>query len=122
VTVLVDTSVWVDHLRTGNERLSALLDDGHVICHRLVIGELACGNLRNRLETLQLLRALPLTDEATFEESLGFVDGHRLYGRGLGWIDVQLLASAFLSRCSLWTLDRRLGDAAASLGVAAGDA
>jgi predicted nucleic acid-binding protein len=118
VTVLVDTSVWVDHLRSGNDRLAALLDGGHAMCHRLVIGELACGNLRNREETLQLLQALPCADEATFEESLRFVDNHRLHGRGLGWIDVRLLASALLTPCPLWTLDRRLAAAAASLGAA----
>jgi len=117
VTVLVDTSVWVDHLRRGNPQLIDLLERGGVLCHPHVIGELACGNLQHRTEILELLNALPQTFTATFSEALVFLEMHHLYGRGLGWIDVQLLTSARLSACPLWTLDRRLAKAAAELDV-----
>ena len=116
MTVLVDTSVWVDHLRKGNQSFSALLEEGRILCHPLVIGELACGNLRNRKEILELLTALPQASSAKFEEALVFLESENLHGRGLGWIDVQLLASAMLSGCPLWTLDRRLARAARELG------
>jgi hypothetical protein len=118
VTVLVDTSVWVDHLRKGNQAFAAVLEEGRVLCHPLVIGELACGNLRNRDEILELLAALPQASSATFEEALVFLETEKLHGRGLGWIDVQLLTSARLSGCPLWTLDRRLAKAAREQGAA----
>jgi len=117
VTVLVDTSVWVDHLRQRNQAFSALLEEGRVLCHPQVIGELACGNLHNRMEILELLAALPRASSATFEEALIFLESENLHGRGLGWVDVQLLASARPSGCPLWTLDRRLAKAARELGV-----
>ena len=110
---LVDTSVWVDHLRHGNRRLGALLDEGHVCCHRFVVGELACGTLRNREEVLGLLTALPATPMAEHEEVLALINHRRLAGRGLGWVDMHLLASALLAPCALWTLDRALAAAAA---------
>ncbi len=112
---LVDTSVWIDHLRNGNKRLAALLDDGGACCHPFVIGELACGSLKNREEVLRLLRALPEAPFAEHEEVLTFVSERRLAGRGLGWIDMHLLASALLGHCSVWTLDQALGSAAAEL-------
>ena len=118
MTVLVDTSVWVDHLRRGNQAFSEMLEEGEVLCHPLVVGELACGNLGNRDEILELLTALPRAYSATFEEALVFLGTGNLYGRGLGWIDVQLLASAKLSACPFWTLDRRLATAALEIGVA----
>ena len=117
MTVLVDTSVWVDHLQRRNQVFSALLEEGRVLCHPQVIGELACGNLHNRKEILELLAALPHASSATFEEVLVFLESESLHGRGLGWVDVQLLASARLSGCPLWTLDRRLVKAARELGV-----
>ncbi len=115
MTVLVDTSVWVDHFRRGNERLAGLLDRGAVLCHPHVIGELACGGLRNRREILELLLDLPRAPEATFDEVLALLERHTLHGAGLGWIDVHLLASALLSS-PLWTLDRKLDQAAERLG------
>jgi len=118
VTVLVDTSVWVDHFRRGNQQLVDLLEGGRVLCHPDVIGELACGSLHNRAEILELLNALPQATAVTFPEALAFLEAHRLYGRGLGWIDTQLLASARLSGCPLWTLDRRLATAAAEFELA----
>ena len=113
--VLVDTSVWVDHLRRGNDLLAALLERGAVLCHPAVIGELACGGLRNRKTVLGLLLDLPRAPEATFDEALALLERHTLHGAGLGWIDVHLLASALLSS-PLWTLDRKLDRAAKRLG------
>ncbi len=115
---LVDTSVWVDHLRRGNAGLSQLLLHEQVLCHNFVIGELACGQLRRRTEVLSLLRALPRARTVDDDSALAFIEAHRLMGSGLGWIDVHLLASTFLSDVPLWTLDRRLLQAAVRLGVA----
>lgn len=119
MTVLVDTSVWVDHLRGDNQQLVDLLENGRVLCHPDVIGEIACGNLHNRAEILELLNALPQATAVTFSEALTFLEVHHLYGRGLGWVDTQLLASARVSGCPLWTLDRRLAKAAAELEAGA---
>ena len=119
--VLVDTSIWVDHLNRGNERLTRLLEDGLVVCHPYVIGELACGRLKNRREVLGLLQALPQAPVAEQEELLRLVDTHRLYGRGLGWIDIHLLGGALLSSCAIWTGDKGLIAAARALGIAAGN-
>ena len=117
--ILVDTSVWVDHLRGGNARLRRILSEDAVLCHPFVAGELACGQLRNRGEVLSLLHQLPRVRTLDDAEALGFIERHRLMGRGLGWVDVHLLGSTVLSRVSLWTLDRRLAEAAARLGAAA---
>ena len=106
--VLVDTSVWVDHLRRGNDQLINLLNDGDVICHHFVIGELACGNIKNRKEILSLLQALPKAAQASHHEILEFIEINNLMGKGLGYIDVHLLASAFLSNTILWSLDKKL--------------
>ena len=116
--VLVDTSVWVDHLRAGIPLLSDLLSAGDVATHPSVVGELACGNLTNRTEIMTLLAALPQAKLATHEEAMSLIEIHRLHGHGLGRIDVNLLASAMLSRMPLWTRDRKLHSAAKSLGIA----
>ncbi|HMK60823.1 MAG TPA: type II toxin-antitoxin system VapC family toxin [Dissulfurispiraceae bacterium] len=116
--VLVDTSVWVAHLRDGNDALEALLNEGLVVNHPFVIGELACGNLRNRTEILSLLYALPVALTVEHEEILDFIENHRLMGKGLGYIDVHLLASAMLTKVRLWTLDKRLHDVAFQLKTA----
>jgi hypothetical protein len=115
--MLVDTSVWVDHLRRGNARLGSCLENGEVECHPFVIGELACGNLKNRAELLELLAALPRVLEADHDEVLAFIESKRLMGRGLGWVDAHLLVSALLSRTSLWTLDKRLAAEARALQI-----
>ena len=115
--VLIDTSVWVSHLRQAHAGLVALLNDGEVACHPFIVGELACGNIKNRNEILMLLQALPVAKVATHEELLRFIEIHGLMGKGLGLIDAHLLASAVLSRVSLWTLDKALRAAAASLGM-----
>src|SRR5215469_7583024 len=113
--MLVDTSVWVDHLRRRNPRLVGLLEQAQVWTHAFVIGELACGNLAQRDKVLNALTALPQAPVASHEEVLAFLDAHRLMGRGLGWIDVHLLASAKLARLPVWTLDKRLAAIANTL-------
>ena len=113
---LVDTSVWVQHLRNDNRNLRALLEEGSVLCHPFVVGEIACGSIRNRAEVLGLLRMLPHAAIADHEEVLNLLNRKRLHGRGVGWIDLHLLASAVLSEASLWTLDRRLSAVAAESG------
>ena len=116
--VLVDTSVWIDHLRYGNADLAALLNRGTVLCHTFIIGELTCGNLQNREKTLHLLGLLSKAVKATDEDAMTFIEVKRLMGKGLGYIDVHLLASTILSDTMLWTFDKTLNDAAISLGVA----
>ena len=113
--ILVDTSVWVDHLRNGNRRLSELLAAELVACHPLVIGELACGNLKQRTEILSLLHALPVLPRVSDDEILFFIEKHRLFGKGLGLTDLHLLASCRLAKCEMWTLDKGLQRAAAEL-------
>ncbi len=113
--ILVDTSVWVDHMRRSNERLAGLLDAGHVLCHPFVVGELACGNLVRRDRILGLLNDLPEAPVAEHAEVLQLVQSRRVYGQGLGWIDMHLMASSLLARCQLWSLDKRLHAAAQRL-------
>ena len=115
--ILVDTSVWVDHLRKGSPQLATLLTEGRVVCHTFVIGELACGNLKNRAAILSLLTALPAVTLAGHSEVMGLVVDRNLHGKGLGWIDVHLLTSCLLSGCALWTADKALTTAARSLHV-----
>ena len=116
--ILVDTSVWVNHLRRGNARLAGMLEDGIVVSHPFVIGELACGTLRLRAALLSLLAELPVATIATHAEAMAFIEFRRLMGRGLGSVDVHLLAAALMDRLPLWTLDKRLDVAAKALGVA----
>jgi len=116
--VVVDTSVWVAHLRDGTIGLEELLEEGDVVCHLFIVGELACGNLKNRSEVLSLLQALPMAVHAEHEEVLQFIENHRLMGKGLGYIDVHLLASANLMRVPLWTLDRKLNAVCSKMGLA----
>jgi predicted nucleic acid-binding protein len=114
---LVDTSVWVDHLKVGNARLVSLLESGDVLTHPFIIGEIACGSLRRRGEILGLLAALPGVPVADHSDVLFLVESQRLFGHGIGWIDVHLLASARLAHVQLLTLDRPLVRAAALAGV-----
>lgn len=118
--VIVDTSVWVSHLRGDHEGLVELLEAGEAMCHPFVLGELACGNLKNRAAIIGLLQLLPSAAVVQDEEALAFIDANKLMGRGLGYIDVHLLASARLSGVPLWTLDKRLDSAAAELACAYG--
>lgn len=116
--VLVDTSVWVAHLRYGTIGLEALLNKGKVVCHPFIVGELACGNLQNRSEILASLQALPQAIPATHEEVMQFIENFSLMGKGLGYIDMHLLASALLTKVPLWTLDKRLHEMAIKLELA----
>jgi predicted nucleic acid-binding protein len=115
--VLVDTSVWVSHLRDGNAELANLLNDGKVLCHPLIVGELACGNLKDRSVILSFLQLLPLSLEAEHEEVLLFIENNRLMGQGMGYVDMQLIASALLTGVPIWTLDKKLAQAADSLHI-----
>ena len=110
--ILVDTSVWIDHLRGGNPELARLLDQSLVLTHPFVVGELACGNLKHRTRILADLDALPRAVTATHDEVLRLIADRKLWGSGLGWIDAHLLASALLTGCGFWTLDRKLERAA----------
>src|ERR1041385_2546828 len=104
--ILVDTSVWVDHFRRRNSGLTALLDQGRVISHPFVIGELALGTLKNRAEVLGLLAELPLAHTASHDDAITLVERRELFGQGIGWVDIHLLASALIGHLPLWTLDR----------------
>ena len=113
--ILVDTSVWIEHFRSGTIGLDSLLHDGRALCHPFIIGELACGNLANRAEILALLSELPMAARATNTEALQFIESRKLMGRGLGYIDIHLLMSALLTGVPLWTLDRMLHETSTTL-------
>jgi predicted nucleic acid-binding protein len=115
--VLVDTSVWVAHFRDGNAELASLLNDGNVLCHPLIAGELACGNFKDRAVILSFLQLLPMSIEAEHEEVLSFIESHHLMGKGMGYLDIRLLASAVLTDAPIWTLDKKLARAADSLQI-----
>jgi len=106
--ILVDTSVWIDHLRNGDPAMVSLLETDRVCSHDFVIGELACGTLRKRAEILSLVRSLPRLATATEDEALFLVENRRLMGRRIGYIDVHLLAATILGSARLWTRDKPL--------------
>ena len=115
--ILVDTSIWIDHLRSGNQHLSVLLDRAEVCMHPFIRGELACGNLQQRTTILALMRNLLSARVATDDEVLFMIERHALMGQGLGYIDMHLLAAVRLSDgVRLWTRDMRLNAAAQRLG------
>ena len=118
--ILVDTSIWVDHLRTTDPALAQLLDSGAVLGHPWVTGELALGSIRQRAEIIGLLNGLPQATVATPAEVLTFIDDCGIHGTGIGYVDAQLLASARLTDANLWTRDRRLAVAADRVRVSAG--
>jgi predicted nucleic acid-binding protein len=113
--ILVDTSIWVNHLRAGSPRLVSFLQESLVLTHSAVIGELACGTVKNRSEILALLQALPKAQIADDHEVLHLLETQKLYGAGLGWVDCHLLASAQLTGCGMWTADGALQKAAIKL-------
>jgi predicted nucleic acid-binding protein len=116
--ILVDTSIWVDHLRSRDARLTRLLDDRQISIHPFVVGELAVGHLRNRDEILFMLTLLPVTAVASHDEALRFITNFSLAGRGLGYIDIHLLAAVSLTpETSLWSKDKRLRSAAEDLSI-----
>ena len=106
--ILVDTSIWIDHFRSGSAALAALLQNEVVCTHDFVIGELACGNLRNRADVLGLLQSLPRLSAATQDETLFFIEQQAVMGRGIGYIDAHLLAAAVIRDIPIWTRDKRL--------------
>lgn len=117
--ILVDTSVWVDHLRAGDETMTALLDAGSVLVHPFVVGELALGHMRQRRIILSALQDMPQATVATDAEALSFIERHALAGLGIGYVDAQLLASTRLSVGSaFWTRDKRLAGIAERLDLA----
>jgi predicted nucleic acid-binding protein len=117
--ILVDTSVWVDHLRSGNAALAALLQDAEVLGHPWVAGELAMGRLSDRSELLGLFAGLPQAAVATDDELMLTIEHHQLYDRGIGWVDAAIVASTLLTPgARLWTRDRHLHDVATDLGLA----
>ena len=120
--ILVDTSVWVDHLRRGDAQLVDLLERSAVVIHPFVVGEIACGRLSDRALILELLQQLPMAIVAESDEVLGYIERHNLHGKGIGYIDVHLLASAAIGGTKLWTRDKRLGAVARELGCALPDA
>ena len=118
--ILVDTSVWIDHLKTGIGLLGAALEEGEVLTHPYVIGELACGNMRNRAEIMHFLERLPLAREATHQEVIAMIERRKLMGAGLGYADAHLLAATALTpSATLWTRDKRLAAVAKKLGLTA---
>jgi predicted nucleic acid-binding protein len=116
--ILVDTSVWANHLRATEPRLRALLENRLVVLHPFVLGELACGNLPKRAGTIAAFEKLPVAAIASEQEVRHLLDSRRLWGSGLGWIDLHLLASAVVGQLRLWTADRAMASAASSLGIA----
>jgi len=115
--ILVDTSVWIDHLSRGDSLVAELLEQGVVVMHSLVLGELACGDLKKRQDTLSMLAALPAASVATHGEALELIEMRKLMGRGLGFVDVHLLASALISGDAIWSRDKALVAAADDLKV-----
>ena len=120
--ILVDTSVWVDHLRRGDAQLVDLLERSAVVIHPFVVGKIACGSLSDRALILELLQQLPMAIVAESDEVLGYIERHNLHGKGIGYIDVHLLASAAIGGTKLWTRDKRLRAVARELGCALPDA
>jgi len=116
--VIVDTSIWITHLRRGSRHLEELLLDAQVVCHPFILGELACGNLKNRHEFLSLLQSLPMAPTVTLNEVLFFIERNKLMGPGIGFVDAHLLASAQLSGTPLWTSDKTLKLATIELNLA----
>jgi predicted nucleic acid-binding protein len=115
--LLADTSVWIEHFRHREPALADRLSEGLVLMHPFIAGELACGNLKDRDAILSHLHALPSAKQASNAEVLQLIGDRRLWGRGLGWVDAHLLASALLSNCPLWTLDSRLASVSKELGL-----
>jgi predicted nucleic acid-binding protein len=117
--ILVDTSVWIAHLRSPDLALARALDEVQVLMHPFILGDLACGNLRFRGTLLDLFRGLPVAPVATDEEAMRYIEDKRLWGRGIGYIDVHLLASVALAETAkLWTRDSRLAAVASDLSLA----
>ena len=119
--ILLDTSVWIDHLRRSDRTVVQILESGFAAVHPFVIGELACGNLRSRAEVLGLLQSMPMIGTVTDDEVLHLIESRHLMGQGIGYVDAHLLAATTIDGALLWTRDRRLRDFATSLNIAYAD-
>jgi predicted nucleic acid-binding protein len=115
--VLVDTSVWISHLRDGNAEMERLLYNARVMCHPFITGEIACGNLKNLTEVLLLLKNLPQAAQVEHREVLYFIEQHGLMGKGLGYVDMHIAASAVIAGIPIWTFDKRLSLINKTLGI-----
>ena len=115
--ILVDTSVWIKHLRESETNLVRLLEQGLVACHPFIIGEIACGGIKNRQEILDLLNDLPSADIVDHQDIMEFIEYRKIMNKGLGYIDVHLLGSALVSETPLWTLDKALRKIANQLSI-----
>ena len=115
--ILVDTSIWINHFNKSNAGLISLLNSAKVCIHPFIIGELSCGNISNRSEILSLLKSLPHIEPALDEEVFALIENKKLYGIGLGFIDVHLLASALIHNVKIWTTDKALNKAAINQGI-----
>ena len=115
--VLVDTSVWIKHLRENDKNLVRLLEQGLVACHPFIIGELACGGIKNRNEIISLLNDLPSTDIVDHCEIMGFIENRKIMNKGIGYLDMHLLASGLVSETPLWTFDKALKKVANQLSI-----
>ena len=115
--ILVDTSIWISHFRDGNSQLKQLLLDEQVVCHPFIIGELACGHLKNRKEIISLMLSLPKAEIVENDEILHFIENRKLMGLGIGLMDIHLLASSFLTHSLLWTIDKQLRTVSSKLNI-----
>ena len=106
--ILVDTSIWIEFLRVGNETLTQQLEQGHIVTHPIIIGELSCGNISKRNQFLGHLQDLPQAAQASHDETKAFIDRHKTFGKGVGYLDHMILCSAIISDLPLWTLDKKL--------------
>jgi len=116
--ILADSSVWIDHFRSRDDLLSRLIATQQLLLHPFVVGELSLGSLKDRALTIRFLNALPQAPVARIEEVSILIEQERLFGCGLGYVDIHLVASAMLARCTLWTRDARLHGIAVRLGIA----
>lgn len=116
--ILADTSIWIEHFRKNERQLANLLLENRVCIHPMIIGEIACGSLRQRGEVLPLLKLLPFIEVASYDEVMHFVDKRRVFGQGVGWIDVNLLASCLIAGVTIWTNDKSLRKVAQTLDLA----
>ena len=115
--VLVDTSVWIKHLREGDQNLIRLLEQGLVACHPFIIGEIACGGIKNRFEIINLLNDLPSTEIIDHSDIMEFIESRKIMNKGIGYIDVHLLGSALVSDTPLWTFDKALRKTAIKFSI-----
>jgi predicted nucleic acid-binding protein len=115
--ILVDTSVWIKHLKEGDKNLVPLLEQGLVTCHPFIIGELACGGIKNRHDIISLLNDLPSTDILDHYDIMEFIEYRKIMNKGIGYVDVHLLASALVSETPLWTFDKALKKVANQLSI-----